>query len=135
MPDAASGIVPIPDSHRDLLTGTHLAAVATLEPDGSPQVSATWVDLVDGRLLIPVKRRLRKTQNLRRDPRVSVLVVSRDDPGRFIEVRGIAELVDDPGSTLTARLWQRYEGVPWPGDDQGGERLQCRIAPTRVRTS
>lgn len=131
MPDP----VEIPASHADLLTGAHIASVATIQPDGSPQVSATWVDLQDGLVLVPVKRTLQKTRNLRRDPRVSVLVVDRDDPGRFVEVRGTAELIDDPGSTLTARLWPRYEGEPWPADDQGSQRLQCRISPTRVRTS
>lgn len=131
---AAAG-ARIPDSHRDLLLGVHLAAVATLEPDGSPQVTATWVDLDGDEVLVPVKRALRKTRNAQRDPRVSVLVISRDEPERFIEVRGTAELAPDPESTLVRRLWRRYYGAEWPGDDQGGERLQLRIRPTRVRTS
>ncbi|MCH1882510.1 PPOX class F420-dependent oxidoreductase [Agrococcus sp. ARC_14] len=133
--DPAEGGESIPESHRDLLLGAHIASVATLEPDGSPQVTATWVDLVDGLVVIPVKRRLRKTKNALRDARVTVLVVDREEPERFIEVRGLAELVPDPESTLVQRIWPRYHGVAWTADDQGAERLQLRIRPTRVRIS
>ncbi|QCR18810.1 PPOX class F420-dependent oxidoreductase [Agrococcus sp. SGAir0287] len=123
----------IPDEAADLLEEPNVAALATIEPDGSPQVTAVWVGRDGDTLLIPMKRHLRKTQNIRRDPRVSVLVTSRADPEHFLEVRGTVELVDDPTSSLATGLAVKYDGAPLPPDDEGHLRMIARVTPTRVR--
>jgi PPOX class probable F420-dependent enzyme len=128
------GMPRIPDSAADLLDEPNVAALCTLEPDGSPQVTAVWVERDGDTLLMPMKRTLRKTQNIRRDPRVSVLITSRTDPEHFLEVRGTIELVDDPSSSLATRLGVKYDGAPLPADDQGHLRMIARLTPTRVRT-
>ncbi|SDH87943.1 PPOX class F420-dependent oxidoreductase [Agrococcus jejuensis] len=125
--------IRIPDQAADLLDEPNVAALATIEPDGSPQVTAVWVGRDEDTLLIPMKRHLRKTQNIRRDNRVSVLITSRVDPEHFLEVRGTVELADDPTSSLATQLAVKYDGEPLPPDDEGHLRMIARVTPTRVR--
>lgn len=73
-----------------LLREPQLAQLATIMPDGSPQVTPVWVDVQsDGsRVLINTANKRLKTHNVERDPRVAVSVVDKADPWRFAIVRG-----------------------------------------------
>ena len=70
----------IPAEAQHLLKGKHCAHVATLMPDGSPQVSPVWVDVEDGQVLFNTAEGRLKPQNLRRDPRVAISIVDDDNP-------------------------------------------------------
>ena len=61
-------------------------------PGGQPQSSLVWVDVDGGYAAINTTLERRKGRNMVADPRVSLLVVDPDDTGRFIQVRGDAEL-------------------------------------------
>jgi PPOX class probable F420-dependent enzyme len=105
--------------------------VTTVLPDGSPQSSIVWATVVDGRILFSTIRGRRKTRNLERDPRVSVIAHDPADPYSYVEVRGTVELEDDPTASLIDELSRAYDGVPWtrrPGE----ERVIARVTPTRV---
>src|SRR3954464_38277 len=67
-----------------------------LEPDGRPHLSVVWMGRDGDDILFSTIRGRRKTGNLERDPRVTVLVYPQDDPYSYLEVRGTAELVDAP---------------------------------------
>jgi PPOX class probable F420-dependent enzyme len=101
-------LLPIPDSHRDLLTRPVCGVLTTLGLDGWPSSSLVWVDLVDGRAAVNTTLERRKGRDLARDPRVSLLVVDPDDTGRFLQVRGDAELSTDGAVDHLDALTRRY---------------------------
>jgi PPOX class probable F420-dependent enzyme len=72
-----------------------------------------------------------KARNLEHDPRVSVSIFERANPYYSVEVRGIAELVEDPDRVLPARLSQKYLGED-PPPEPGVDRLIVRIKPVKV---
>lgn len=136
---AAPGIVPIPASHLDLLTRAICGVFTTMGRDGRPESSLVWVDF-DGecaRLNTTLERR--KGRNVVADPRVSLLVVDPDNTGRFLQVRGDAELVTDGAlehlDSLT-RAYTRhpaYYGHIYPLEQRAREtRVTCRIHARRV---
>ena len=124
----------LPDALLDLLRRPSPCFLATLMPDGSPQMTQTWVD-TDGRhVLVNTVDGHQKVRNMRRDPRVAVNVADPDDPSRYFEVRGrVVEVTEDGAREHIDELSQRYIGRPYPwfgGRDQ--VRLLVRIAPERV---
>lgn len=123
------------ETAAELLDRPIVAALTTLQSDGSPQTTAVWVGRDGDDVLVPVKRSLHKTANMRRDPRVTLLLIDPAQQERSLEVRGTVRLEDDPTSSLAKRLTVKYDGVPMPDDDQGPERLVARITPTRVRSA
>ena len=124
----------LPDALLDLLRRPSPCFLATLMPDGSPQMTQTWVD-TDGRdVLINTVRGHQKVRNVERDPRVALNVADPDDPSRYFEVRGrVTEVTEDGAREHIDELSQRYIGRPYPwfgGRDQ--VRLLVRIAPEKV---
>jgi PPOX class probable F420-dependent enzyme len=126
--------VTLPDALLDLLRRPSPCFLATLMPDGSPQMTQTWVD-TDGRhVLVNTVDGHQKVRNMRRDPRVAVNVADPDDPSRYFEVRGrVVEVTEDGAREHIDELSQRYIGRPYPwfgGRDQ--VRLLVRIVPEKV---
>ena len=126
--------MPLPDALLDLLRRPSPCFLSTLMPDGSPQMTQTWVD-TDGRhVLINTVDGHQKVRNLRRDPRVAVNVADPEDPSRYFEVRGrVVGITEDGAREHIDELSHRYIGRPYPwfgGTDQ--VRLLVTIAPERV---
>jgi PPOX class probable F420-dependent enzyme len=122
------------DDVRTLLTGPNFAALTTLFEDGSPQTQVMWVDADATHVLINTEVHRAKYANAQRDPRVSVLVWDRDDPYRYVEIRGqVVEVVG--GQTARDHIdacAQRYFGRPYPAENISSERAILRIRPDRV---
>ncbi len=135
----APGTLPLPASHLDLLTRPICGVLTTMGPHGRPESSLVWVD-VDGecaRVNTTLERR--KGRNLLANPRVSLLVVDPDNTGRFVQVRGDAELVADGAlehlDALTRKYTRhpRYYGFVYPAEQQALEtRVICRILARRI---
>lgn len=87
----------LPDGARSLLDRPEYATVATIEPDGQPQLTVVWVKPDGNDVLFSTVRDRRKARNLERDPRASVLVFARDDPYSYLEVRGTATMTEEGG--------------------------------------
>lgn len=124
----------LPDALLDLLRRPSPCFLSTLMPDGSPQLTQTWVD-TDGRdVLINTVRGHQKVRNVERDPRVALTVADPDDVSRYFEVRGrVTEVTEDGAREHIDVLSQRYIGRPYPwfgGRDQ--VRLLVRISPEKV---
>jgi PPOX class probable F420-dependent enzyme len=81
-------VIPLDDDTVRLATGKNLATVVTLMPDGQPQALLTWVDTDGERILVNTEPQRQKVRNVARDPRVTVLIHSADDPMDWSEVRG-----------------------------------------------
>jgi PPOX class probable F420-dependent enzyme len=122
---------PLPQRAREMLDGRNFAAVATLQPDGQPQTSVVWVRRDGDDVLFSTIKGRRKYANMIRDPRLSVLVVDAADPYSYTEIRGMAEITDDPAAELIEELSQKYTGEPF-GDRPGEQRVIVRVRPEHV---
>ncbi|MCC3779651.1 PPOX class F420-dependent oxidoreductase [Streptomyces sp. UNOB3_S3] len=111
-------------------------SVATVQPDGSPQVSVTWVKRDGDDLLISTTVGRRKERNLRRDPRVTVLVNPPNAPYTYAEVRGTADITTEGGNELIDELARKYTGKDYadfnPAAKDDAQRVVVRITPRKV---
>lgn len=112
------------------------ATVATVQPDGSPQLSVTWIARDGDDLLFSTTVDRRKEQNLRRDPRVTVMINPHDAPYSYAEVRGTATLTTAGGQQLIDQLSRKYTGKDYadfnPASANDAERVVVRITPRKV---
>ncbi|MFI6880530.1 PPOX class F420-dependent oxidoreductase [Streptomyces sp. NPDC050400] len=124
------------DELKALLDTKTFIAVATIQPDGSPQVSPVWVKRDGDDVLFSTTTGRRKEQNLRRDPRVTVLVQPADNPYAYAEIRGTADITTEGGQELIDELSVKYTGKkyaefnPASGDD--AERVVVRVRARKV---
>jgi PPOX class probable F420-dependent enzyme len=122
--------LPLTEAARAVLDGPHTAMIATANADGRPQSSVIFVKR-DGDTVVfsTVEGRL-KTRNMRRDPRVSLLVAG--SPGHYVEIRGTAELTEDPEKALLHEMYDRYMGGQTPPPEPDAKRLIVRIVPEKL---
>jgi PPOX class probable F420-dependent enzyme len=116
----------------ELARGQNFAALTSLLPNGHPQTQVMWVDADDQRLLINTEVHRQKFRNVERDPRVTVMIWDKEDPYRFVEVRGeVVEKVTGPEARKHIdELSQKYRGTPYQTRIRS-ERVILRIAPLR----
>ncbi len=131
--------LPIPDSHRDLLTRPIHGVLTTLMPDGQPQSSLVWCDTDGACARVNTTAERCKGRNMRADPRVTLLIVDPDDTSRYVEIRGLAELVEDGAPAHLDDITRqytphpRYYGYVYPETQRGLEtRLIARIHATKI---
>lgn len=131
---SVTSAVPLPDRARELFDAPEFATVATVEPDGQPHLSIVWVARDGDDVLFSTVRGRRKTVNLERDPRATVLISPAGAPYSYVEVRGTVALIDDPDSSLIHTLARKYTGAErYTADDgTGNERVIVRLTPTKV---
>lgn len=121
----------IPDAYKDLFDRPILITLATVQPDGQPQVTPVWGDYVDGHVRINTAAGRQKDRNLRERPQATVLVVDPDNGQRYIEVRGkVVEVIDDEPSLIN-KLSHDYDGRDFPIPD-GQVRVTFLIEPVKV---
>jgi PPOX class probable F420-dependent enzyme len=120
------------EATRRLLDGKNFATVATLNPDGSPHTSVMWFLREGDTVVLSTTTTRRKARNLARDPRVSLSVFDLENPYNSVDIRGAAELVEDPGKTLPKLLSHRYLGVDPPAESDDEIRLIVRVIPEKV---
>jgi PPOX class probable F420-dependent enzyme len=126
--------VALDEVTRRLLDGKNFASVATLNPDGGPQASVVWI-LRDGdTVLFSAIATRRKVLNLTRDPRVSLTVFDTANPYQSAEIRGTAEVTEDPGKRLPRELSQKYLGEDPPPEPDEVARVIVRVVPERVNS-
>ncbi len=119
-----------------LARGKNLASVVTLMPDGQPQALLTWIDTDGENLLVNTEPVRQRAKNVVRDPRITVLIHSADNPWDWSEVRGhVVETVDgQPARDHIDQLSQKYVGTEYqlPVGPKG--RIILKIAPDKVNT-
>lgn len=121
----------LPDAARALVDAPELATIATVEPDGQPQLSPVWVKRDGDDILFSTTKGRRKPKNLGRTPQISVLMWPKDSPYTYLEVRGTATVIEDPEAALINELSLKYEGEAYP-DKPEEERLIVRVTPAKV---
>lgn len=101
----------IPPELLPLLESTAVAFVSTIGPRGEPQTTPLWFLWDEGVLRFSLVEGRQKLRNLRRDPRISVLVADPADPTWYVELRGRVEaLVADPDLSLERTVAHKYTG-------------------------
>ncbi len=123
------------DVHR-LATGKNLATVVTLMPDGQPQALPTWVDSDGEFVLINTEPQRQRGRNVERDPRITVLIQSGDDPWDWAEVRGtVAEQVtgQEARDHIDA-LSRKYVGTDYSAPIGPHGRVILKVLPTKINT-
>src|SRR5258708_7856034 len=89
----------IPENYLDLFDKKAFAHVATLMPDGTPQVTPVWVDYDGEHILINSARGRRKDKNMESNPAVALSIQDPDNPYRYLEVRGPVVEITEAGAS------------------------------------
>ena len=121
----------LPDGAKALFDAPNHVTVATIDPDGKPQLSIVWAKRDGDDVLFSTIKGRRKYSNLVRDGRASALVYADGDPYRYAEVRGVVTITEDPAADLINELSLKYTGEPF-GERPGEQRVIVRIVPDRV---
>lgn len=131
--------LPIPPSHLDLLTRPVHAVLTTLMPDGQPQASLVWCDYDGECACVNTTLERQKGRNLAADPRATLLLVDPDDTGRYLEMRGEVELVQEGALAHLDSLTRKYTSHPqfygyvYPVEQAAREtRVICRIHVRKI---
>ena len=124
----------IPEIAQGWIDDNAFATIATVLPNGYPQLSVVWIERDGDDLLVSTVRGRRKHLNMERDPKVSVLVYPRDNPYSYVEIRGTVSMTEEGGRELIDRLAQRYTGADRYTMDDGTDnvRVVVRIRPDKV---
>jgi len=119
---------------RQILAGPHLSVLATTNADGSVQMSVIFVQPDGDDILFSTIEGRRKTSNLVRDPRATVLLHSLPVGARsaYATIRGTVELTDDRDGTFHQKMYSVNMGGTTPPPEPGAHRLIGRIRPQHV---
>jgi PPOX class probable F420-dependent enzyme len=126
----------IPESYLDLLDPEtrSFAFLATIMPDGSPQVTITWVDTDGTHILINTAEGRVKDNNLQNRPAVAVCIPDPDDSYRFVQIRGkVVNRTREGAEEHIDMLSRRYTGEAWQYTP-GQVRVIYKILPEHVST-
>ena len=121
---------------RRFLEEPFVGEVTTLRPDGSPHTTVVWVDVDTDEVIFNTAVGRAKERYLRKDPRVSLIVVDPENTYRWVSVDGTAELTTDGADAQIDKLAKKYLGqdeYPWRKPEE--QRITVRIRPNRVETT
>lgn len=120
---------------KELAQDKNFGALSTLLPSGQPMTQMMWVHADDDYLLINTEVGRQKYRNMKRDPRVTVAVIDRNNPYHYAEVRGrvVGEILGDEARANIDDLSQKYTGQPYDESTIRTERVILQIEPERQR--
>ena len=124
----------IPAGFVDLFEKKALAHLATLMPDGTPQVTPVWVEYDGRHVVVNSARGRQKDRNMRANAAVALSICDPDNPYRYLEVRGrVVEITEQGADAVIDRLAKKYLGKDrYPFRAPGEVRVTYRIEPTRT---
>jgi PPOX class probable F420-dependent enzyme len=126
----------IPEKYVDLFQKKAFASLATLMPDGKPQVTPVWVDFDGKHLLVNSAKGRVKDRNMRRDPRVSLALIDPDNPYRHLQVQGrVVDITEQGADQHIDKMAKKYLGQDkYPFRQPGEVRVIYKIEPERAST-
>jgi PPOX class probable F420-dependent enzyme len=124
----------IPEKYHDILQKKAFAQLATLMPDGSPQVSPVWFDFDGQNILVNTAKGRVKDQNMRRDKRVGLDIMDPDNPYRHLSIRGrVVDITENGADAHIDKLAKRYIGQErYPYRANGEVRVIFKIQPEGI---
>jgi PPOX class probable F420-dependent enzyme len=124
----------IPNEYLDLFQKKAFANLATLMPDGSPQVTPVWVDFDGTHVLVNSARGRQKDKNMQKNGRVALSILDPDNPYRYIEIRGKVDAITEEGADQHIdKMAKKYMGkdkYPYRKPDE--VRVLFKILPSKT---
>ncbi len=117
--------MPISENARALLEQPLFASLATIGPDGHPQVTVVWLHVDGDRVVFNTAAGRAKYRNMVADPRVTVLLLDPENGYRYAELRGAVDVTEEGADEGIDELAQKYLGTPYPFRREGEVRVQC----------
>jgi PPOX class probable F420-dependent enzyme len=117
--------------------GKNFGFLGTLNKDGSPQVTPTWIDVEEGNeevILINTAKDRLKQKNVSRDPRVSLSIVDEDNPYSMVTIKGrVVEQTAKGADEHIDKLAKRYLNTPkYPAHSPSVKRIILKIRPEKI---
>ncbi|MFD7920271.1 PPOX class F420-dependent oxidoreductase [Streptomyces sp. NPDC059740] len=110
---------PLPDEAVAMLKKPNQSVITTLRSDGQPVSTATWYLWDEGRVLVNMDEGRKRLEHVRRDPRVTLTVLDKDNWYTHISIIGrVAEIREDENLTDIDRLARHYLGEQYPQRDR-----------------
>jgi PPOX class probable F420-dependent enzyme len=126
-------MAPLTELAKRLIDGKNLASVATLMPDGSPQVSPVWVEREGDTVVINATTGRQKYKNLKKDQRVALCVFDLKNIYSNAMIRGrVTEITREGAEEGIDRLSMKYNGRKYPDHSPDRPRVIIRITPEHV---
>ncbi len=124
----------IPDQYKDLFQKKAFCNLATLMPDGRPQVSPVWCDLDGSTIRINSAKGRVKDKNMRRNKKVALSIFDPDNPYRHLAVQGeVVEITEQGADAHIDALAKKYLGKDkYPFRQPGEVRVIYKIRPDHV---
>ena len=120
------------EATKALFDGKNFPVVATINADGSVQTSVVWAKRDGDAVLFATVRGRLKERNMRRDPRVSLSVFDLENPLRYVEIRGRAEITEEGGRELINELSHKYDGKDFRTEPPEVVRVVVRVVPDKI---
>jgi PPOX class probable F420-dependent enzyme len=120
------------EATKALFDGKNFPVVATINADGSVQTSVVWAKRDGDAVLFATVRGRLKERNMRRDPRVSLSVFDLEDPLKYVEIRGRAEITEEGGRELINELSHKYDGKDFRTEPPEVVRVVVRVVPDKI---
>ena len=125
--------IPLPQSVKKLLQDKAYGHVVTYNDKGTAQLTMVWMDVDGDDVVFNTSEGRRKSQNLRRDPRIIVSVQDRNDPQAHAVFYGKARVTDAGADEHIDKLAKRFLGFDkYPYRQPGEKRLLVRISVDRI---
>lgn len=125
----------IPAGFHDLLTDKKaIANLATIMPDGSPQVTPVWFDYVGGKVRVNTAKGRVKARNLKEGAPVALSIMDPENPYRYVQVRGkVTHVTEDGARAHIDTLSRKYIGKDYPWSKPGEVRVMIEIDPAAAQ--
>ncbi|MDE3077874.1 MAG: PPOX class F420-dependent oxidoreductase [Chloroflexota bacterium] len=118
-----------------LLREACYAQLATLQPDGSPQITQVWVDTDGEHVIVNTTEDRQKHKNVKRDSRVAINVHDPSNAWRIANIRGrVVEITSEGAEDGIDALARKYVGKDYPWRRPGEARVILKIQPTRIHS-
>ncbi len=123
----------IPEQYKDLFDKKAFASLATVMPNGQPQVTPVWCDFDGSHVIVNSAKGRRKDRNMRSDPRVSLAISDPDNPYRYLEIRGtVVRITEEGADDHIDSMAKKYMGLDkYPYRQPGEVRVVYKIEPQR----
>jgi PPOX class probable F420-dependent enzyme len=129
-------MVAIPEKYADLLQNRKaFAALATLMPDGTPQVTPIWFDYTNGKIRLNSAKGRTKTRNMTEGAAVALSIMDPENPYRYLQIRGRVTRVTEQGADAHIdSLAKKYlDKDKYPFGQPGEQRVTFEVEPTAAQ--
>ena len=127
----------IPGSHADLFTKTAFANLATVNADGTPQVTPVWIDWDGKHVLVNTAQGRVKDRNLRRNPNVAISIMDPANPYRYLAIQGkVVNVTTNGADAHIDKMAKKYLGKDsYPFRNPTEVRVIFAIEPEKIHAN